>query len=113
MNNLLTNEEETLLESILNNSTTETTQDNNADNNEESSTENNITSRLIPKNPDPELAKETTSRFSGASWYEEIKKMYITIIGVGGIGRFGNLEKFLVSLHPNINLIIWVCITMN
>lgn len=36
--------------------------------------------------------KENTARFSGAMWYEAIQQKIITLAGVGGIGRFGNLE---------------------
>ena len=48
----------------------------------------------IPVNPQTITVDETTSRFSGAIWYEEIQKQTVTLAGVGGIGRFGNLVNF-------------------
>ena len=48
----------------------------------------------IPENSATITVDETTSRFSGAIWYEQIKKQTITLAGVGGIGRFGNLINF-------------------
>ena len=38
---------------------------------------------------------EGTARFSDAIWFNEIQKKSIIVAGCGGIGRFGNLEKFL------------------
>lgn len=48
----------------------------------------------IPVNSQTITVDETTSRFSGAIWYEEIQKQTVTLAGVGGIGRFGNLVNF-------------------
>lgn len=48
----------------------------------------------IPLNSPTLLVDETTSRFTDAIWYEEIKKQNITIAGVGGIGSH---VAFLVS----------------
>lgn len=48
----------------------------------------------IPTNSQTITVDETTSRFSGAIWYEEIQKQVVTLAGVGGIGRFGNLVNF-------------------
>lgn len=48
----------------------------------------------IPENSGSLLVDETTSRFSGAIWYEAIQKKVIVLAGVGGIGRFGNLINF-------------------
>lgn len=48
----------------------------------------------IPENSATITIDETTSRFSGAIWYEQIRKQTITLAGVGGIGRFGNLINF-------------------
>ena len=48
----------------------------------------------IPVNSQTITVDETTSRFSGAIWYEEIQKQIVTLAGVGGIGRFGNLINF-------------------
>lgn len=48
----------------------------------------------IPVNSATITVDETTSRFSGAIWYEQIRKQIVTLAGVGGIGRFGNLVNF-------------------
>ena len=48
----------------------------------------------IPENSQTITVDETTSRFSGAIWYEEIQKQIVTLAGIGGIGRFGNLVNF-------------------
>ena len=48
----------------------------------------------IPTNSATLLVDEATSRFSSASWYENIQKKTIILAGVGGIGRFGNLINF-------------------
>lgn len=48
----------------------------------------------IPVNSQTITVDETTSRFSGAIWYEEIQKQVVTLAGIGGIGRFGNLINF-------------------
>lgn len=42
----------------------------------------------IPENSATITIDETTSRFSGAIWYEQIKKQTITLAGVGGIGSY-------------------------
>ena len=42
----------------------------------------------IPENSQTITVDETTSRFSGAIWYEEIQKQTVTLDGVGGIGSF-------------------------
>ena len=36
----------------------------------------------------------STSRFSGAVWYNKVQEKIITLAGLGGIGRFGNLNNF-------------------
>jgi len=41
---------------------------------------------LIPKNSPTILMDDSTSRFSGALWYEEIKKTRVILAGIGGIG---------------------------
>ena len=51
----------------------------------------------IPENSQTITVDETTSRFSGAIWYEERQKQTVTLAGVGGIGRFGNLIKKIVK----------------
>ena len=48
----------------------------------------------LPENPKSLLISESTSRFSGAIWYNEIQDSNIIIAGIGGIGRFGNLKNF-------------------
>lgn len=52
------------------------------------------THQEIPVNSQTITVDETTSRFSGAIWYEEIQKQAVTLAGVGGVGRFGNLVNF-------------------
>lgn len=47
---------------------------------------------LIPPNSPTLLIDDSTSRFSGAEWFDEIQKQEVIIAGCGGIGR---LEKFL------------------
>lgn len=42
----------------------------------------------IPVNSATITVDETTSRFSGAIWYEEIQKQIITLAGIGGIGSW-------------------------
>lgn len=48
----------------------------------------------IPENSRSLLISEGTSRFSGAVWFDKIQEKRITLAGLGGIGRFGNLNKF-------------------
>lgn len=48
----------------------------------------------IPVNSQTIIIDGTTSRFSGAIWYEEIQRQTVTLAGVGGIGGFGNLINF-------------------
>lgn len=61
-----------------------------ADNTEEVS----LNPELIPENSNTLLIDETTSRFSGAIWYEKIQEKYIMLAGVGGIGSY---VAFLLS----------------
>lgn len=42
----------------------------------------------IPVNSATITVDETTSRFSGAIWYEQIRKQTVTLAGVGGIGSY-------------------------
>lgn len=42
----------------------------------------------IPENSQTITVDETTSRFSGAIWYEEIQKQTVTLAGIGGIGSY-------------------------
>lgn len=44
----------------------------------------------IPLNSPTLLLDESTTRFSGAEWYNEIQKKNIIIAGCGGIGRMKN-----------------------
>lgn len=46
------------------------------------------THREIPVNSQTITVDETTSRFSGAIWYEEIQKQAVTLAGVGGVGSY-------------------------
>lgn len=43
---------------------------------------------LIPENSPSILLDETTSRFSGAIWYDAIKQKRVVLAGVGGIGSY-------------------------
>ena len=58
----------------------------------------------IPVNSQTITVDETTSRFSGAIWYEEIQKQTVTLAGVGGIGSF---VGFLLSRVKPQRLIIY------
>jgi hypothetical protein len=42
----------------------------------------------IPLNSPSLTMQESTSRFSGALWYDEIRKSRVTLVGVGGIGSY-------------------------
>lgn len=46
------------------------------------------THQEIPVNSQTITVDETTSRFSGAIWYEEIQKQTVTLAGVGGVGSY-------------------------
>ena len=48
----------------------------------------------IPVNSQTITVDETTSRCSVSMWYEAIRKQTVTLAGIGGIGRFGNLINF-------------------
>jgi hypothetical protein len=52
----------------------------------------------IPLNSPTLLIDSTTSRFSGAEWYNEIQKQRIIIAGIGGIGS--NLIYQLARMSP-------------
>lgn len=58
----------------------------------------------IPVNSQTITVDETTSRFSGAIWYEEIQKQTVTLAGVGGIGSFAG---FLLGRLKPQRLIIY------
>lgn len=75
---------------------------------EEENTEDNNDSEsyereLIPLNSPTLLVDETTTRFSGAEWFKEIKKSRIILAGIGGIGS--NVALQLARMVPaNITL---------
>jgi hypothetical protein len=43
---------------------------------------------IIEPNYDALSVRESTSRFSGATWFEEIQKQTVTVAGLGGIGSY-------------------------
>lgn len=47
----------------------------------------------IPENSRTLLIREETSRFSSAIWFEKVQEKRVTLAGLGGIGRFGNLNN--------------------
>ena len=49
---------------------------------------------LVPENSPTILIEDSTSRFSGATWYDKVREMQVSVLGVGGIGS--NLA-FLLS----------------
>lgn len=61
----------------------------------------------IPVNSQTIIIDGTTSRFSGAIWYEEIQRRIVTLAGVGGIGSYvgfllGRLKpKRLIIYDPD------------
>ncbi len=56
------------------------------------------TEPLIPENSPTLLVDETTSRFSGTEWYNEVRSKLITFAGIGGIGS--NAVFQLARLKP-------------
>lgn len=61
------------------------------------------TSTPLPLNPPSLLIDEATTRFSGASWFDEIQKSRVIIAGIGGIGS--NVAFQLARMAPaNITL---------
>lgn len=58
----------------------------------------------IPENSGSLKVDETTSRFSGAIWYEAIKQKTITLAGVGGIGSY---VGFLLGRMKPASLIMY------
>lgn len=74
----------------------ETNDINNSNNNE-------TTSTPLPLNSPSLLVDEATTRFSGASWFDEIQKSRVIIAGIGGIGS--NVAFQLARMAPaNITL---------
>ena len=53
---------------------------------------------LIPLNSPTLLLDESTTRFSGAEWFNEIQRKNIIVAGQGGIGS--NLSFQLARMHP-------------
>lgn len=53
---------------------------------------------LLPPNSPTLLMDDSTSRFSGAEWYNEIQKKRIVVAGLGGIGSWLSFQ--LSRLHP-------------
>lgn len=53
---------------------------------------------LIPQNSPTLLLNDTTSRFSGTEWYNEIQKSRIILAGCGGIGSWTVLQ--LARMNP-------------
>lgn len=62
------------------------------------------THREIPVNSQTITIDETTSRFSGAIWYERIQKQIVTLAGIGGIGSY---VGFLLGRLKPLRLIIY------
>lgn len=61
------------------------------------------TSTPLPLNSQSLLVDEATTRFSGASWFDEIQKSRVIIAGIGGIGS--NVAFQLARMAPaNITL---------
>ena len=59
--------------------------------------------REIPPNSGTLLVEESTSRFSGAIWFEAIKTKTVMVAGLGGIGSW--LSLLLSRLQPAIILL--------
>lgn len=53
---------------------------------------------MLPLNSPTILLDESTTRFSGAEWYNEIQKKSIIVAGCGGIGS--NVSFQLARMHP-------------
>jgi hypothetical protein len=58
----------------------------------------------IPTNSPTALLDETTSRFSGAIWYDAIREEDVSLIGLGGIGSY---VGFLLSRVKPRNIYMW------
>lgn len=71
---------------------------NTEENNEEENTEDEDEVKRIPLNSPTLLIDESTSRFSGAEWFNEIQKAKIIIAGMGGIGS--NLAFQIARMIP-------------
>lgn len=62
-------------------------------------TQEEATNNTLPQNSPTLLMDESTTRFSGAEWYAEIKKASIIIAGIGGIGS--NIAFQLARMTPD------------
>jgi len=60
--------------------------------------DSNPASYHIPENSPTLLIDDSTSRFSGTEWYDEIRKSVVIIAGTGGIGS--NLAFQIARMHP-------------
>lgn len=78
-------------------SETITTEEENTQSNTEESTDTQEVAK-IPLNSPTLLIDESTSRFSGAEWFNEIQKQKIIIAGIGGIGS--NLVFQIARMTP-------------
>lgn len=66
--------------------------------NEEESEENEEEESLLPPNSPTLLVDESTTRFSGTEWYNEIQKARVIIAGIGGIGS--NVAFQIARMSP-------------
>lgn len=71
---------------------------------EENQEENNTTEYYIRPNSPTLLIDESTSRFSGTEWYNEIQRQKIILAGIGGIGSWTALQ--LARMVPE-NLVLY------
>lgn len=69
------------------------------DSHNEEETQEEDTNNTLPPNSPTLLMDESTTRFSGAEWYAEIKKAKIIIAGIGGIGS--NVAFQLARMTPD------------
>ena len=59
---------------------------------------------ILPSNSPTLLIDESSSRFSSAEWFEEIKKQTVTLAGLGGIGSY---VAFLMSRFKVSRLVVY------
>lgn len=59
---------------------------------------------ILPSNSPTLLIDETSSRFSSAEWFDEIRTQIVTLAGLGGIGSY---VAFLLSRLKVNRLILW------
>lgn len=60
--------------------------------------ETTTNNETIPENSKSAYIEETTSRFSGATWFNKIQEKVITLAGIGGIGSY--CAFLLARMHP-------------